>query len=156
MLVATVAPAHAERTRPVDHAREIAALVRQGNEDAIQEARRLVITNNAKIRSPVIQALIDAGSITRATATYVPTATALTSQLKKLLRDKKVWAIPVASDCAVTGGTDRFATLTCGVSRCGHACRHETTTVIVSTGVRWRVDDLQARSNEDGACGHCE
>lgn len=142
----------AEREKAV---RELAAMVRAGHDQASNDAMRLVIADDPKIRGPLIEALIDAELISRATAAQVPTATVLTKQLAKLLAKTKPVVVPLAKDCRVTGGTAQFATLACDASRCSGSCQHHRTRLTVTTGKRWAISDVQQGSNEDGACGHC-
>jgi hypothetical protein len=141
----------AERHRAAD---DLAQLVAK-DETARVQASFVVLTDDPKIRAPLIHALIDAEVISRATAAQVPTASTLTSQLGKLLARTKPLVVPVAKDCGLTGGTARSATIDCIASRCESGCRRVTTELRVTTGKRWSVRVVHESSSDDGSCGDC-
>jgi hypothetical protein len=135
--------------------RSIVDSIQRGSEVSIAMARLAVISDDPAVRAPLIDALIAAKVIDKTTAAQVPTASALQRRIRQLLPKEKPDQLPAATDCMVTGGTNRGAELTCHVSRCPGSCRHETRDLTITTGVRWAVVKDQHRATDDGTCGDC-
>ncbi|MBA3462916.1 MAG: hypothetical protein H0T46_23370 [Deltaproteobacteria bacterium] len=135
-------------------ARQLAKRAAAGQEHAIELAQEAAISNDPKVRGPLLDALIAAKKIDKATAALVPTASVLEKKIRQLLRKDSAENLPVAKDCRITGGTAKGATLECNARRCDR-CDAIRRSFRVTTGVRWTIDKDQSSRRDDGSCGHC-
>lgn len=171
VMVGVAMAAHADpigRARLLDQTREgepaeraeaaerIARRISTNNVETIDLALAAVISNDPKVRAPLFDALIAAKLIERAGAAQIPTASVLEKRIRQLLPKDRPASLPLARDCAVVTATARSAQIVCRTSNCGRACIHEMRSFRITTGVRWKVEEIQNTRTEDGACGHCE
>ncbi|MBL0212532.1 MAG: hypothetical protein IPQ07_01465 [Myxococcales bacterium] len=136
-------------------AKALAERVAGGDQHTIDAAAAGVISDDPAVRGPLLEALITAKIIPRASAVRVPTASVLETKLGQLLPKAAPEKVPRARQCKVVGGSARAATIECATSSCGRACKHHTHTWSVTTGVRWKIEETQSRSVDDGSCGDC-
>lgn len=146
-----------EGTPPIraEAAKMLAERTARGDAHALDAAAAGVLSNDPAVRVPLLEVLITAKVIARASAVRVPTAKVLETKLRQLLPKATPAEIPRARQCKLVSGTARVATIECSTSRCGDACKHHTHTWSVTTGVRWKIEETQSRSVEDGSCGDC-
>jgi hypothetical protein len=135
-------------------ARQLAERAAAGREHAIEFAQAAAISNDPKVRGPLLDALIAVKKIDKATAALVPTASVLEKKIRQLLPKDPADELPVAKDCRLTGGTAKGATLECTAHRCD-GCDAIRRSFRVTTGVRWTIDKDQTSRRDDGSCGHC-
>jgi hypothetical protein len=133
----------------------LAERVVQHRAHALDMARIAVLSDDPKVRVPLLEALVSTNAIERASAVQVPTASVLEKRIRQLLPKERPAELPLARQCTVVAGTARFATVECLTNQCRGACIHETRTLMVTTGVRWKIEEVQASRVDDGSCGDC-
>ncbi|MEO7096129.1 MAG: hypothetical protein ABI175_22900 [Polyangiales bacterium] len=136
-------------------ARLLAQSIGRDSPRALDIGRFAVISNDPKVRVPLLEALIKAKVIERASAVQIPTAAVLERRIRQLLPKDKPERLPLVTQCKVTGGTARSATIECSTSQCAGACLHEMRTLQITTGVRWKIEELQIKRIDDSSCGFC-
>lgn len=136
-------------------AKLLADRIALGRERAIELGRFAVISNDPKVRVPLLEALIGQKVIERASAVLVPTASVLERRIRQLMPKDKPDELPTAQDCSVLEGNPRAVTLQCSTSRCTGSCMHATRTMKVTTGVRWKAEVIRSSRQDDGSCGDC-
>jgi hypothetical protein len=136
-------------------AKALAERIDGGHAHAIELGRSAVISNDPKVRVPLLDALIGQNVIERASAAFVPTASVLERRIRQLMPKEKPDELPTARNCSVLAGTPRAVTLHCSTSQCAGACMHVTRTLEVTTGVRWKIEVVQSNRMDDGSCGDC-
>jgi hypothetical protein len=82
----------------------------------------------------------------------VPTVKVLEQMLRRLYPKLGAKELPAVTSCAVVAGTERSATVRCGISSC-EGVMHVTISFEITTGVRWSGAEPRRRSVMDGSCG---
>ena len=136
-------------------AKSLAERIASGHEHAIELGRSAVISNDPKVRVPLLEALIGQNVIERASAALVPTASVLERRIRQLMPKDKPDELPTAQSCSVLAGNPRGVIVHCHTSRCTGSCMHVTRTLAITTGVRWKVEVIQSSRQDDGSCGDC-
>jgi hypothetical protein len=138
-----------------DAARQLRERTARGEQRALEFTQTAVLSDDPKVRVPLLEALIATRVIERASATLVPTAKVLDRRIRQLLPKENPEGLPRAADCKVTAGDARTATIECRTSVCQSACMRETRSFEITTGVRWKIDGVQSKRMDDGSCGDC-
>ena len=144
-----------ERTRSMDPAVRAAAaeqLAKFRGSFALGFVASAVISDDPSVRGPLIDALVREGVLPKVGAIHVPTAKVLERMLARLYPKRSGKELPEVTSCSVTSGTERAATVLCGISRC-EGIMHVTIGFELTTGVRWTAAEPQRKAVADGSCG---
>lgn len=146
---------HGDAATRAQAAQQLGERAAGDDQRSLEIAQGAVLSDDPRVRVPLLDALIAKRVIERASATLVPTAKVLDKRIRQLLPKEKPDQLPRAADCKVTAGTARTATIECRTSVCQGSCMRETRSFEITTGVRWKIDQVQSKRNDDGSCGEC-